>query len=160
MKKATVLLALILISTIGFSQNKIGGNDPIPGIDIIIKKNPGSKPIVNTENNPLITQANDLKEIYLEKLTKDWFKNKSTLAKEDKVSGRRIYFGEYLENRINDTNYEFYRIEGHLGKNNKDIFTAYIAFLKKKITEGKPRVVKANTVRSKKSATAVKNKKI
>ena len=41
-------------------------------------------------------------------------------------------------------------------KKNKDIFTAYIAFLKKKITEEKPRVVKANAARSKKSAAAVK----
>lgn len=35
----------------GFSLNKIGGDDPIPGIDIIIKKNPGSKPIISTQTD-------------------------------------------------------------------------------------------------------------
>jgi hypothetical protein len=38
-------------SLLGFTLNKIGGNDPIPGIDIIIKKNPGSKPIISTQTD-------------------------------------------------------------------------------------------------------------
>jgi hypothetical protein len=37
---------LLFMSTLGFSQNKIGGSDPISGIDIIIKTNPGSKRIM------------------------------------------------------------------------------------------------------------------
>ena len=65
MKKATLLLALLLISTIGFSQNKIGGNDPISGIDIIIKENPASRPIINTGNDPLIDEMNRLEYDYL-----------------------------------------------------------------------------------------------
>ena len=65
MKKATLLLTLILISTIGFSQNKIGGNDPIEGIDIIIRNNPASRPIPNPENDPLIDQINKLELEYL-----------------------------------------------------------------------------------------------
>ena len=65
MKKTTLLLASILISTIGFSQNKQGGNDPIPGIDIIIKRDPGSQPIKNTENNSLIDEVNKLELEYL-----------------------------------------------------------------------------------------------
>ncbi|MCH3884903.1 hypothetical protein [Tenacibaculum aquimarinum] len=40
MKKGILLLVLLFITTLGFSQNKIGGDDPIPGIDIIIKKTP------------------------------------------------------------------------------------------------------------------------
>jgi hypothetical protein len=65
MKKVTLLFALLFISTIGFSQNKIGGNDPIAGIDIILKKDPSSKPIINTENNPLIDEVNKLELEYL-----------------------------------------------------------------------------------------------
>ena len=65
MKKATLLLTLILISTIGFSQNKIGGNPPIEGIDIIIRKNPASKPLPNPGNAPLIDQINKLEFEYL-----------------------------------------------------------------------------------------------
>ncbi|MBU2936366.1 MULTISPECIES: hypothetical protein [Pacificibacter] len=41
----------------GFSPAlAIGGNDPIPGIDIIIKKNPGSKPI-----NPYSLTGSEIK---------------------------------------------------------------------------------------------------
>ncbi|AUC85413.1 hypothetical protein CW731_08980 [Polaribacter sp. ALD11] len=65
MKKIILLLAPILISTLGFSQNKIGGNDPITGIDIIIKEDPGSQRTVNAENNPLITEINKLEFEYL-----------------------------------------------------------------------------------------------
>ncbi|WP_233900511.1 hypothetical protein [Tenacibaculum piscium] len=65
MKKGILLLVLLFITTLGFSQNKIGGNDPIPGIDIIIKKNPGSKPIANPGNEPLIDQMNKLEFEYL-----------------------------------------------------------------------------------------------
>jgi hypothetical protein len=74
MKKATLLLALILISTIGFSQNKQGGNDPISGIDIIVKclcpEPPdcmceNSKPqIPNPTNDPLIVEINALEYKY------------------------------------------------------------------------------------------------
>ncbi|MCI2229803.1 hypothetical protein MC378_11550 [Polaribacter sp. MSW13] len=65
MKKATLLLTLILIATIGFSQNKIGGNDSIKGIDIIIRKNPASRPLPNPGNDPLIDQINKLELEYL-----------------------------------------------------------------------------------------------
>lgn len=37
--------ALSLAALSALPANAIGGNDPIPGIDIIIKKNPGSRPI-------------------------------------------------------------------------------------------------------------------
>lgn len=111
MKKATLLIVLILISTIGFSQNKIGGDDPISGIDIIIKKNPGSKPIVNTGNNPLIDEINKLEFQYL----------------------------NLKANEIHDSfKTEFYRIEGHQGKEFKsenDVFKAYISYLKKRISK-------------------------
>ena len=135
MKNVTLLLALLLISTIGFSQNKIGGDDPIEGIDIIIKDIPRSKPIVNTEKNPLIDRINKLEEIYLEKISENWLKNKETLKKgTGNVSGIRIYFGAYLENKIKDLHqqfeYNFYRIEGHLGKITKnDVFSIYINYL-------------------------------
>ena len=65
MKKGILLLVLLFITTLGFSQNKIGGDDPIPGIDIIIKKNPASKPLPNPENDPLIDQMNKLEFEYL-----------------------------------------------------------------------------------------------
>ncbi|MDV7188617.1 hypothetical protein R3X25_15145 [Lutibacter sp. TH_r2] len=65
MKKATLLLTLLLISNIGISQNKQGGSDPISGIDIIIKKDPASKPIINTDNNPWIDKVNKLELEYL-----------------------------------------------------------------------------------------------
>ena len=103
MKNVTLLLALLLISTIGFSQNKIGGDDPIEGIDIIIKDIPRSKPIVNTEKNPLIDRINKLEEIYLEKISDNRLKNKETLEKgTGNVSGIRIYFGAFLDNKIKD----------------------------------------------------------
>lgn len=35
----------------GYAVTKIGGDDPIEGIDIIIKKNPGSKPVIFTQTN-------------------------------------------------------------------------------------------------------------
>ncbi len=35
----------------GFNLNKQGGDDPIPGIDIIVKKNPGSQPIISTQTD-------------------------------------------------------------------------------------------------------------
>jgi hypothetical protein len=60
MKKGILLLVLLFITTLGFSQNKIGGNDPISGIDIIVKKNPGSKPLPNPGNDLLIDQINKL----------------------------------------------------------------------------------------------------
>jgi len=102
MKKATLLLALILISTIGFSQNKIGGDDPIPGIDIIIKKNPGSKPITNPENNPLIDEVNKLELEYLNLKAKEVqyeFGNQdfSKLKTKDEVFKEYI---TYLQNKI------------------------------------------------------------
>lgn len=51
----------------------IGGNDPVPGIDIIIKKNPGSKPIANIPlTDSEMSQYNALKEndrpVYLSKV--------------------------------------------------------------------------------------------
>lgn len=60
MKKRTLLLVLLFISTLGFSQNKQGGNDPMPGIDIIIKRDPGSQSIQNPNKDALIDQINKL----------------------------------------------------------------------------------------------------
>jgi len=102
MKKATLLLALILISAIGFSQNKIGGNDPIEGIDIIIKKNPGSKPIINTENNPLIDEVNKLELEYLNLKAKEvqyGFGNQDFTKLKTKDEVFKEYIA-YLQNKI------------------------------------------------------------
>ncbi|AUC84253.1 hypothetical protein CW731_02585 [Polaribacter sp. ALD11] len=112
MKKKTLLLVLTLVSTFAFSQNKQGGSDPISGIDIIIKKNPGSQPIVNKENNPLISQINKLETEYLNLELSEVQKSFET---------------------------EFYRIEGHLGKNFKsenEIYTAYVQLLNVRKTPG------------------------
>lgn len=65
MKKSTLLLVLFFISTLGFSQNKQGGDDPIPGIDIIIKKDLSSQLLPNPGNDPLIDQMNKLEFEYL-----------------------------------------------------------------------------------------------
>ena len=80
MIKVILVLGVVLISSFGFSQNKIGGNDPIKGIDIIIKKDPGSQPISNTENNPLIDQINKLESEYLNLKAKEAHNN---FAKKD-----------------------------------------------------------------------------
>ena len=65
MKKGTLLLVLLFISTLGFSQNKIGGNTPVEGIDIILKEALGSLPLPNPGNDPLIDQMNKLEFEYL-----------------------------------------------------------------------------------------------
>ena len=62
MKKILFLFAFTLVSTTAFSQ--IDGSDPNSGIDII-KVNPASKPIINTDNNPLIDEINRLTLEYL-----------------------------------------------------------------------------------------------
>lgn len=62
MKKILFLFAFTLFSTTAFSQ--IDGSDPNSGIDII-KVNPASKPIINTDNNPLIDEINRLTLEYL-----------------------------------------------------------------------------------------------
>jgi hypothetical protein len=78
------LLKLCLISLffIPMLSYGIGGNDPINGIDIIIKKNPGSKPITNFAlGNGVIKQANALagkkRANYLTKVINDQL-NKQT----------------------------------------------------------------------------------
>ncbi len=114
MKKGILLLVLLFITTLGFSQNKIGGNDPIPGIDIIIKKNPGSKPLPNPGNDPLIDQMNKLEF-------------------------------EYLNLKASQVQNEFANKDLTKLKTKEEIYKAYIAYLKKKITEEKPRMTKANT---------------
>jgi len=35
----------------GFNLNKQGGSDPMPGIDIIIKEDPGSRPVISTQTD-------------------------------------------------------------------------------------------------------------
>lgn len=95
MKQTTLLVALILIATIGFSQNKIGGNDPIGGIDIIILKDPSSQPIVNKENNPLIEEVNKLELEYLNLKAKEvhyGFANQDL----SKVKTKDDVFKEYI----------------------------------------------------------------
>jgi hypothetical protein len=47
----TAVSSLLSGTLTGVNFSKIGGNDPIPGIDIIIKKNPGSKPIISTQTD-------------------------------------------------------------------------------------------------------------
>ena len=54
-------LCLISLFFVPLFSYGIGGDDPIEGIDIIIKKNPGSKPITNFSlGNGAIKQANAL----------------------------------------------------------------------------------------------------
>lgn len=59
----TVALATTITATAGLSPAfAIGGNDPIVGIDIILKKDPSSKPIKPFSlNDREIKQLNDLK---------------------------------------------------------------------------------------------------
>ena len=112
MKKATLLLVLLFITTLGFSQNKIGGNDPIDGIDIIIKEDPGSRPLPNPGNDPLIEQMNKLEF-------------------------------EYLNLKASQVQNEFANKDLTKLKTKEEIYKAYIAYLKKKITEEKPKLAKA-----------------
>lgn len=65
MKKATVLLALLFISTFGFSQNKISEYDAVSGFNLIVKQDLGSQPIINVDNDPLIDEINKIKTEYL-----------------------------------------------------------------------------------------------
>ena len=116
MKKATLLLVLLFITTLGFSQNKIGGDDPIPGIDIIIKKDPGSQPLPNPGNDPLIEQMNKLEF-------------------------------EYLNLKASQIQNEFANKDLTKLKTKEEIYKAYIAYLKKKITEEKPKMTKMKTIR-------------
>lgn len=62
MKKIIFLFAFTLFSTTAFSQ--LDGSGPNSAIDII-KVDPGSKPIINTNNNPLIDEINRLTLEYL-----------------------------------------------------------------------------------------------
>ena len=62
MKKIIFLFALTLFSTTAFSQ--LDGSGINSAIDII-KVDPGSKPIINTNNNPLIDEINRLTLEYL-----------------------------------------------------------------------------------------------
>ena len=75
-------LCLISLFFVPLFSYGIGGNDPISGIDIIIKKNPGSKPITNFSlGNGAIKQANTLegkkRVSYLTKVINDQL-NKQT----------------------------------------------------------------------------------
>ena len=119
MKKETLLIILFLITTLGFSQNKINDHHPTKGIDIIIKKESGSQPIINTENDPLIDKINKLESQYLNLKTKE------------------IQQGFLKKCDIND--YNFYRIEGHQGVINKkknDVFTEYLKYVNARKTPG------------------------
>lgn len=62
-KVTALILTATLTTTLGLPPAfAIGGNDPIPGIDIIIKKDPGSKPIQPFSlNEREIKQLNALK---------------------------------------------------------------------------------------------------
>ncbi len=62
MKKIIFLFAFTLFSTTAFSQ--LDGSGPNSAINII-KVDPGSKPITNTNNNPLIDEINRLTLEYL-----------------------------------------------------------------------------------------------
>jgi hypothetical protein len=132
MKKGILLLVLLFITTLGFSQNKIGGNDPIPGIDIIIKKNPGSQPLPNPGNDLLIDQMNKLEF-------------------------------EYLNLKAKEVQYGFGNQDLSKLKTKDEVFKEYIAYLKKKISEEKSKVVKANTygeTRSNRSSAIINKEKI
>ena len=58
--KLSLLSLTLAVPTLSLAA---GGNDPIIGIDIIIKKNPGSQPIANIPfTNSEIDQYNELRE--------------------------------------------------------------------------------------------------
>ena len=128
------------------------GNNPIEGINIIIKRTKDKDSplqtlimiptIKNPDNHPLIEQINELEEKYLEIVSQNWLKNKTKLSDGGSPSGIRIYYGKYLENKmieiLQEFQKEFYRIEGHQGKKLKaedEILKAYIAYLEIEIKE-------------------------
>lgn len=137
--KNLLLLSSLFIFSIAYAQdyqNKQGGNDPIEGIDIIIKKKYASWPIKNPNNNPQIHQINELEEQYLEKISKDWFANKNTIQKGG-PSGIRIYYAVYLEVNMKEMHNhfkdDFLRTEGHMGLKQEDIYNEYIKFIQQEL---------------------------
>ena len=125
MKKATLLLVLLFISTLGFSQTN---DDPIHGIDAILKRgvqdnnsqkkqgDPNANKydlvtdlyqIINTENNPLIDQINKLELEYLN------------------LKAKQVQYG-FANQNLSEL------------KTKDEVFEAYVAYLKKEISGTKP----------------------
>ena len=148
MRNATLLLALILISTTGFSQNKIGGNDPIGGIDIIIKKNPGSQPIINTGNNPLIDEINKLELEYLNLKAKEVQYN---FGAQDlsKLKTRDEVFKEYISYLKKVLKSEKIRSSDSKTKNNIDQSFTRRMKTEKESSESKDKVIERKSTNKK-----------
>lgn len=122
MKKETLLVVLLFISTLGFSQTDA---DPIPGIDTILKRdgqdNNSQKKqgdpnahkyhfdtdlyqIMNPENDPLIDQINKLEFEYLSLKAKQvhyGFANQDLMELKTKEEVFKAYVA-YLENKISE----------------------------------------------------------
>ena len=116
MKKGTLLLVLLFLSTLGFSQNKAIADAQMAldsnSIDTIVKDRE-NKPIPNPGNDPLIDQINKLEIEYLK--LKASYRHRGMLPTGETASSL---------SRPDTTS-----------KN--EVFKAYIKYLKKKIKEEK-----------------------
>lgn len=147
MKKAILLLVLLFISTIGFSQINV---DSIPGIDTILKRdvqdNNSQKKlsdlnarefdlgadyqqIKNTENNPLIDEINTIELEYLNLIAK------------------QVQYG-FADQNLSEL------------KTKDEVFKAYVAYLKEKISVEKPKTqkVRGNGYTTRKRVVVLKSR--
>lgn len=113
MKNLTTLLTILFICTVGFSQNKIGGDNPKIGQQLLdVPMGDMNRSIKNPEKNPLIDQISELEF-------------------------------EYLNLKAKEVQYEFINQDLTKLKTKDEVFKEYINYLKKKITEIKPKLTKA-----------------
>lgn len=99
MKKNTLLLALLIVSSLGFSQDKSNIDDAF------LRRFPSiSQPLINLENITLIDKTNTLER-------------------------------EYLNLKAKEVQSEFANQDLSKLKTKDEVFKAYIAYLKKKISE-------------------------
>ena len=147
MNKSILLLVLLFISTIGFSQINV---DSIPGIDTILKRavqdNNSQKKlsdlnarefdlgadyqqIKNTENNPLIDEINTLELEYLNLIAK------------------QVQYG-FADQNLSEL------------KTKDEVFKAYVAYLKEKISVEKPKTqkVRGNGYTTRKRVVVLKSR--
>lgn len=129
MKKSFLLLVLLFISTLGFSQIKV---DSITGVDLILKRDVQDNnsqmkqgdlntnkydldtalhQIKNAENNPLIDEINKLELEYLNLIAK------------------QVQYG-FADQNLSEL------------KTKDEVFKAYVAYLKEKISVEKPKTQK------------------
>lgn len=99
MKKNTLLLALLIVSSLGFSQDKSNIDDAF-----LRRFSSISQPLINLENITLIDKTNTLER-------------------------------EYLNLKAKEVQSEFANQDLSKLKTKDEVFKAYIAYLKKKISE-------------------------